>query len=73
VILLEAVACLLDALASGGPGALKPGFGTPVHHLAHFGFVERLAARGYTLPVQEGAPAASLFMNAMSSAGVLTG
>merc|ERR1740123_2315200 len=45
-ICLEAGACLLaaqdaDRSSAGGKGLLRPGWGTPVYHLAHMGFLER--------------------------------
>mmetsp|Transcript_59223 Transcript_59223/g.185864 ORF Transcript_59223/g.185864 Transcript_59223/m.185864 type:complete len:480 (+) Transcript_59223:3-1442(+) len=71
-VLLETAACVLDVLDAGGErGSLSPGFGTPTYHLERFGFVERLAARGFPFKVHDGAPARELFHNFLSSAGVL--
>ena len=44
------------APATGSGGDLRSGWGTPVYHLAHLGFYERLVSLGFGLPLLPGGP-----------------
>eukprot|EP00747_Dinoflagellata_sp_TGD_P179745 gnl/TRDRNA2_/TRDRNA2_31052_c0_seq1.p1 gnl/TRDRNA2_/TRDRNA2_31052_c0~~gnl/TRDRNA2_/TRDRNA2_31052_c0_seq1.p1 ORF type:complete len:242 (-),score=43.54 gnl/TRDRNA2_/TRDRNA2_31052_c0_seq1:117-842(-) len=68
-LVVEAAGCVLDALEAGH--TLRPGFGTPSYHLAGFGYLKRLAARGISFEVIDDAPAPELFHNAMTAAAPL--
>ena len=47
-------------LDSAGSGELRSGWGTPVYHLAHLGFFERLVSLGFAFHCFDGAPTSSL-------------
>eukprot|EP00439_Symbiodinium_sp_Y106_P076933 s2218_g15.t16 len=53
-MMIEAACCLLDTADQGGD--LRSGWGTPVYHLAHLGFYERLVSLGFAFHCYQGAP-----------------
>lgn len=66
-IALETALTLLDAEDSGNKELLRPGWGTPVYHLAHLGFMDRLNAKGLNMKVVEGPPAPELIRNIVNN------
>mmetsp|Transcript_52528 Transcript_52528/g.163065 ORF Transcript_52528/g.163065 Transcript_52528/m.163065 type:complete len:566 (+) Transcript_52528:151-1848(+) len=65
---LEAASKLLETEDQGKGRMLRPGWGTPVYHLAHLGgFMERLVARGMRIHVADGPPPPELLRNIVSS------
>jgi len=64
---LETACALLDAEDEGQKQLLRPGWGTPVYHLAHLGFMDRLRMLGLRYKVVEGAPPHELIRNIVNN------
>merc|ERR1740123_2983957 len=65
-IMIEAACCMLDAVERR-MGALRHGWGTPVYHLAHLGFFERLITLGFSYQSFDGAPTREFMQRAFSA------
>eukprot|EP00434_Breviolum_minutum_P022424 symbB.v1.2.019794.t1/scaffold1637.1/size108073/4 len=64
-LMIEAAKCLLEKEDAGGH--LRSGWGTPVYHLAHLNFFQRLGHLGFTYRMFPGAPSSD-FMHRVFSA-----
>eukprot|EP00747_Dinoflagellata_sp_TGD_P001698 gnl/TRDRNA2_/TRDRNA2_102352_c2_seq1.p1 gnl/TRDRNA2_/TRDRNA2_102352_c2~~gnl/TRDRNA2_/TRDRNA2_102352_c2_seq1.p1 ORF type:complete len:209 (+),score=29.18 gnl/TRDRNA2_/TRDRNA2_102352_c2_seq1:93-629(+) len=72
ILLAEGARCLLTALETA-PDTVRPGFGTPVYHLAHLGFKQRLVDRGWVFDMHKGAPPPGLLKSLWGSFEALEG
>eukprot|EP00439_Symbiodinium_sp_Y106_P076913 s2218_g15.t7 len=64
-MMIEAACCLLDTADQGGD--LRSGWGTPVYHLAHLGFYERLVSLGFAFHCYQGAPTSDFMQRVFAS------
>ncbi|CAE7839879.1 unnamed protein product [Symbiodinium necroappetens] len=64
-MMIEAACCLLDTADQGGD--LRSGWGTPVYHLAHLGFYDRLVSLGFAFHCYQGAPTSDFMQRVFAS------
>merc|ERR1712217_500611 len=65
-LIIEAAKCLLDAVDVGGKDMLHPGWGTPVWHLSHLGYFDRMVAQGFKFTILDKPPKKKLFQESHS-------
>ncbi|CAE7397021.1 unnamed protein product [Symbiodinium natans] len=64
-MMIEAACCLLDTADKGGN--LRSGWGTPVYHLAHLAFFDRLVSLGFAFHCFQGAPTSDFMQRVFAS------